>query len=295
MRRGLAAAAALTVLMSVLVAGGPASAGPPASSQRSAFIVGVSRHLGGRPASPVGGAGDAAAMREVLRRAGWADDQVRVLTDTGATGANIRAGIQWLADRSGPDSFSLFHYSGHVFQRTGDPDRDGEAKDEFLVPYDATSIISDRELGQKLGGVKGWLWTNISGCEAAGFNEGGALEGPKRLFTGSSLEHEKSYERPDWKRSVYTGLLAHEGMINAKGDANRDGRVSIQEAFKYAEREAPPMTSKQRKGVQHPYLAGGDGTEWFLNPPPPPPPASAPAGTNPTGPPKICLLPGLCL
>ena len=287
----------MTVLMLQLVAGGPASAGPPASLQRSALIIGVSRHLGGRPASPVGGGGDAVAMREALRKAGWADDQVRVLSDTAATGANIRAGIQWLADRSGPDSFSVFHYSGHVYQRTGDLDHDGEDKDEFLVPYDATSIISDRELGQKLGAVHGWLWTNISGCEAAGFNEGGGLEGPKRLFTGSSLEHEKSYERPDWKMSVYTGLLANEGMNKGRGDANGDGNVSIQEAFRFAERETPVITAKQRKGVQHPYLAGGDNTEWYLRPPPPPPAPSTPppSATNPDSAKKICLLPGFCL
>jgi len=252
-------------------------------------------HLGGRPASPVGSSGDADAMREVLRRAGWADDQVRVITGSAATGANIRAGIQWLASRAGPDTFSVFHYSGHVYQRTGDIDRDGEDKDEFLVPYDATSIISDRELGEKLGGVNGWLWTNISGCEAAGFNEGGKLEGPKRLFTGSSLEHEKSYERPDWRRSVYTGLLAQEGMLNGQGDANGDGFVSIQEAFRYAERGAPVMTAKQRKGVQHPYMAGGDGTEWFLKPPPPPQAPPPPPPGAPGGPQKLCLLPGLCL
>lgn len=295
-RLSASAALALAVLLLATLHGGSASAGPPAASRRTALIIGVSSHLKGRPASPYGGAGDAAAMREALQRAGWADDQIRVLTGTAATGANIRSGIQWLAERAGPDSFSVFHYSGHVYQRNGDLDRDGENLDEFLVPYDAASIISDRELSQRLGGVKGWLWTNISGCEAAGFNEGGTLEGPRRLFTGSSLEHEKSYERPDWKRSVYTGLLATEGMNNGQGDANGDGQVSIQEAFRHAEREAPVMTAKQRKGAQHPYLAGGDGSEWFLKPPPPPPPPPAPAGApTPPGPARFCILPGICL
>lgn len=298
MRRGLSATAALAVPLFLLLAGGPASAGPPAGVQRSALIIGVSRHLGGRPASPVGGGGDAAAMREVLQRAGWAAGDVRVLTDVDATGANIRAGLQWLADRATPDSFSVFHYSGHVYQRDGDPDGDGEVKDEFLVPYDARSIISDRELGERLGSVGGWLWTNISGCEAAGFNEGGNLEGPRRLFTGSSAETEKSYERPDWKMSVYTGLLANEGFLKRRADANGDGAVSIQEAFRFAARETPPMTSRQRKGTQHPYLAGGDGTEWFLTPLPARAVPAAAAGppSSPPGPPRrFCVVAGLCL
>lgn len=256
-------------------------------------MIGVSAHVGNRPAATVGGAGDAAAFRDVLRRAGWGDDQVRVLTGAQATAGNIRAGLQWLKDRSSVGSFTVFHYSGHVFQRTGDPDRDGEDKDEFIVPYDTRTIISDRELGERLGGVQGWLWSDFSGCEAAGFNEGG-LAGPRRLFTGSSHEHEKSYERPDWRMSVYTGLSANEAVLQGKGDANRDGYVSIHEAFRYAEREAPGMTAKQRKGTQHPFLAGGDGSEWFLRPPPPPPPPPAPAAGPPAAQ-KICLVPGLCL
>lgn len=293
MRRGLLAAALLSAPFLALLAGGPASAGPPSDAPRSALVVGVSAHTGNRPAATVGGAGDAGAFREVLRRAGWNDDQVRVLTGTAATAANIRSGLQWLKDRSSDGSFTAFHYSGHVYQRTGDPDRDGEDMDEFLVPYDTRNIISDREVGERLGGVAGWLWTDISGCEAAGFNEGG-LAGARRLFTGSSQESEKSYERPDWKMSVYTGLSADQAVLQGKGDANGDGFVSIQESFRYAEREAPGITSGQRKGTQHPFMAGGDGSEWFLRPPPPPPPPRAP---SPAGPPagKLCLLPGLCL
>lgn len=288
-------AAALTAPLLVLQAGGPASAGPPAGGKRSALIIGVSAHTGNRPKGTVGGAGDAAAMQQVLTSAGWTRDQIVVLTNREATAANIRSRLDWLRDRSDDGSFTVFHYSGHVYQRPGDPDGDGEALDEFLVPYDTRNIISDKELGQRLGGVRGWLWTNISGCEAAGFNEGG-LAGPRRLFTGSSLEHQKSYERPDWKMSVYTGLFARYGTIEGAGDANRDGKVSIQEAFRFAEQRAAPMTARQSKGVQNPYLAGGDGTEWFFSPPPPAPPAPSPSGSGtPPAPQKVCLLPGLCL
>lgn len=289
------AAALLSAPLLLLQADGPASAGPSASGTRSALIIGVSAHTGNRPKGTVGGAGDATAMKDTLLKAGWAADQIRVLVNANATAANIRSGIDWLRDRSNDGSFTVFHYSGHVYQRPGDPDGDGEGLDEFLVPYDTRNIIADKELGQRLNGVRGWMWTNISGCEAAGFNEGG-LAGPKRLFTGSSLEHQKSYERPDWQMSVYTGLFARYGVLEGRGDANGDGKVSIHEAFKFAEQGAPPMTSRQRKGVQTPYLAGGDGTEWFFLPPAPAP-APAPTGgsTPPPAQPKLCLLPGVCL
>lgn len=284
------AAAVLSAPLAMLLPDGPASAGPSAAGPRSALIVGVGKHVGNRPKPTVGGAGDAAAFREVLRRAGWHDTDVRVLVNEGATAANIRAGLQWLQERSSEGSFTVFHYSGHVLQANGDPDRDGEARDEFLVPYDARSLIADRELSNRLRGVRGWLWTDISGCEAAGFDEGG-LSGPRRLFTGSSAEHEKSYERPDWKMSVYTGLSTEYAVLQNQGDANRDGVVSIHEAFRYAEREAPVMTARQRKGAQHPYLSGGDGSEWFLRPPapPPPPPKSSPPPRGKTCVARVCV------
>ena len=293
MRRGLLAAAVLSVQLMQFLTGGPASAGPPADAPRSALVVAVSSHVNNRPAAPLGAGGDGAGFREVLRRAGWPDGSVRLLTGSAATAANIRAGLDWLRDRSTDGSFTVFHYSGHVYQRPGDLDRDGEALDEFIVPHD-NKVISDRELGERLGSIRGWLWSDISGCEAAGFNEGG-LFNDRRLFTGSSHEHQKSYEQPDWGMSVYTGLATRKAVLEGQGDANGDGRVSIQEMYRLAERVTPTLTSKQRKGIQQPVIYGGGAGEWFLDSPPPPPPA-------PPGPPpgaganskKLCLF-GLCI
>ena len=252
----------------------------------------VSSHLNNRPAAPLGAGGDGAGFREVLRRAGWGDDSVRVLSGSAATAANIRAGLDWLRDRSSDGSFTVFHYSGHVYQRPGDQDRDGEAVDEFIVPFD-NKVIVDRELGQRLAAIRGWLWSDINGCEANGFNEGG-LHGDRRLFTGSSEEHQKSYEHPDWRMSVYTGLMTRKAVLENQGDANRDGVVSIQEMFRHAERETPRITTGQRKGVQNPVMFGGGGPEWFLGPSPrptaPPPPSGGAAEPSK----KLCLF-GLCL
>lgn len=279
------------ILGALVVAPAPAGAGPAASGERSALIVGVSKHVGGRPVGTVGGAGDARTVQEALRRAGWRDDQMRVLVDAEATAARIREGLEWLQGRSTDSSFSVMHYSGHTFQRGGDPDRDGEELDEFLVPYDAQRIISDSELSDRLRGVRGWLLTQIGGCEAAGFDDGG-LAGPRRLFIASSAESEKSYERPDWSMSVFVGLMVDEAMLKNRADANRDGAVSIQEAFAYVAREAPLMTATQKKGPQNPQIFGGDGLPWYLGTPPTPPPPSPPPGPTPRQ--KLCIL-SICL
>lgn len=284
-RRVAAALLALAGVLSASTGGAPAQAAPTSGDDRSALVVGISRHAG-KAKGTVGGAGDAAAVHEALRRAGFAEDRIMVLIDGAATAAGIRRGLQWLRDNSRDGGFSVFHYSGHVVQRGGDKDRDGEKLDEYLMTYNSRQLISDRELSDQLRGVRGRLWADIAGCEAAGFDESG-LSGPRRLVTASSLEHEKSYERPDWRMSVFTGLLVRQGMLEGQADSDRNGMVSIQEAFRHAARLAPEITARQKAGPQHPYMAGGDGPEWFLRPPPPPPPPSG--GTS--GPPaKVCAV-----
>ena len=139
---------------------------------------------------------DAADFHQLLLKAGFAEDHVRVLTDGGANASDIRAGLKWLSDHSIPTSLSVFHYSGHVKQ---------EGSTEFLWPHD-NSFIPDTELASNIRALKGQAWVDISGCEAAGFDEG--ISAPNRLFTGSSRSNEKSYEIPELGHSVFSLLLA---------------------------------------------------------------------------------------
>jgi uncharacterized caspase-like protein len=240
------------VALTVLAGAGVAHAGPPANAERLALIIGVNRHQGPTRTN-VGAVGDAEEMRSLLMRAGWRSDNIRVLTDGEATNGAIREGMRWLADRSSDNSFAVFAYSGHVKQ---------VGSTEYLWPTD-NQHIPDTEVASALRRVKGHLWAHISGCEAAGFDEG--LSGPKRLVTASSQSHEKSYELPpELANSVFTNLLVDKGMLRKQADGNRDGKVSIQEAFQLARARAPQITADESQGAQHPYIAGGDNTDWFL-------------------------------
>ena len=249
-------------------------AGPSAEHERWAVVVGVTDYAG-RTASTAAGAADAADFRELLVRNGFPADHILTLTDRQATAANIRDALQWLVDRSSPNSFSVFHFSGHVKQLGGDRDGDGERTDEYLWPHD-NRFIADRELAERVRHLRGLAWVDIAGCEAAGFDDG--IAGPTRVFTASSRETEKSYEHPDWSNSVFVGLQIDQAFLQGMGDADGNGKVSIQEAFAFAAERAPKMTARQRRGPQHPVGAGGEGPQWFLDgppPPPPPPPGSA--------------------
>jgi hypothetical protein len=228
-----------------------------------AVVVGIDKHRRGSPRTNVGAVGDANDMVGMLHARGFEWDHILVLTDAQATGANIRTALQWLVDRSGPQTLSVFHYSGHIKQQSGDKDRDGEALDEFLWPYDS-KFIADSELASYIKRLRGWSWTSIAGCEAAGLDDG--INSPVRFFTGSSLEHQKSYEYPAWKNSVWMGLLAERALGNNEADLNRDGRISLREAYEWAAPHAERITSGQKKGKQTPYYNGGG--NLYLDRPP---------------------------
>jgi hypothetical protein len=263
-RRVLLIPLLLAGVLGGMVAATPASAAPAASGgDRWALLVGID-HFEGPTRTNFGAVNDAADFRQALLKAGWADDHIKVLTDGGARAADIRAGFQWLVGHSGPTSLSVFHYSGHVKQ---------EGTTEYLWPHD-NSFIPDSELAANMRQLKGRAWVDISGCEAAGFDEG--ISSPTRLFTASSRATEKSYEIPDLGHSVFSLLVAQRALLRGEGDANHDGKVSVQEAFAYAADRAPQISAGQAQGAQHPVTAGWDGTPLFLDAPAGPPAAPAP-------------------
>lgn len=230
---------------------GVANAGTPAD--RWALLIGVD-HFEGRTRPNYGAVNDAQDLRTALLRAGWADDHIKVLTDEKARAGDIRAGMRWLVERTNDRSLSVFSYSGHVKQ---------VGSTESLWPYD-NRFIADTEVSSTLRELKGRSWINISGCEAAGFDEG--LSGPSRLFTASSRSNEKSYELIEARNSVFSLLLVKQGMLESQADANRDNRVSVQEAFAFAAERAPDLTRNAVNGPQHPVISGGDGSDFYLDP-----------------------------
>src|SRR5437588_6853448 len=262
----------LVPLIALLVTAGAgiAQAAPPDNGDRYALVIGID-HFQGATRPNTGAVGDAEDTVAALVQSGWARDHIRVLTDGGATNSAIHDGFSWLASHSTDTSFSVLAYSGHVKQ---------VGSTEYLWPTD-NQFIADTELASAMRAVKGYLWVHISGCEAAGFDEG--ISGPKRLVTAASQANEKGYElSPELRNSVFTNLLVDKGLLKKQADFNKDGKVSIQEAFRLAAERAPQLTANEAYGPQHPYMAGGDGSDWFLTR------GGAPAAT-PAAPSKRCI------
>ena len=232
----------------------PAQTAPP--EQRFAFLAGIT-HYRAPTHETIGAANDVRYIAALLERDGWLPQNIRVVTDGQATGAAIRSGLAWLAGRSTPGTFTLFHYSGHVKQY-------GSTENLWPVDHD---FVPDTELGALLGRGSGKLWVDIAGCEAGGFADG--LPSSRVLFSGSSRSDQKSYEYPQWGESVWAGLLFDLGTGQAAADADQDGRVTAGEALRYAAYYAHALTRDQDPyGPQTPQVLGDPVRGWTLADPP---------------------------
>jgi hypothetical protein len=232
----------------------PAATAPP--EQRFAFIAGITDYRAPTH-DTIGAANDARFIAALLERNGWLPQNIRVVTDGEATGSAIRSGLAWLASKSTPGTFTLFHYSGHVKQ---------VGSTEKLWPVDR-SFIPDSELAGLLNRGTGKMWVDIAGCEAGGFMAG--LPSSRVLFSGSSRSDQKSYEYPQWGESIWTGLLFDIGTGQGAADADHDGRITAGEALRYATYYAQALTRGQRPyGPQSPQVAGDPIRGWTLADPP---------------------------
>ena len=272
---------------------------PGATPNVWAVVIGIQQYQG-RTHATLGGEGDAAAFMQALGNAHWPGDHILELVDGAATAGNIRAAMQWLTQHSGPNTLTIFHYSGHVcIQSTGPCG----ANHMYLWSVD-NQFISDDEVGNNLRNLQGQAWVDIAGCEAAAFDKG--ISNSQRLFTAASQANEKGFENPNWHESVWTGLAIDQGMLQGQADSNGDHVVTVQEAVRWAQPRATQDTQGQAYPPQHPVISSNldfnlDASHY--SPPPPPPPPNS--GGNSSGgnnggqpppaksPPAGCLVKGL--
>jgi len=239
---------------------GPQYDAPPARvaapEARYAFLVGITDYRSPTK-DTIGSANDVRFIAAMLEARGWLPQNIRVLTDGQVTGAAVRSGLMWLTAQSRPGTFTFFHYSGHVKQ---------VGSTVKLWPADR-DFIPEVEMARLLSGGTGKMWVDIAGCEAGGFAVN--LPSERVLFTASSTEAQKSYEYPEWGQSVWTGLLFDLGTGQGAADANKNGKVTIGEALRYATYYAQAITLNQRPyGRQTPQTAGDPVRGWTLDAPP---------------------------
>ncbi|HEX9695625.1 MAG TPA: caspase family protein [Actinomycetota bacterium] len=226
-----------------------------------AVIVGVTDYAGSTGDS-FGSAQDAWALRDYLLSLGWRPDHIYMVTSLSASRYQILRAIGWLASKSNSRSLAVFHYSGHEKPFRTWADGDGETQDVAIWASDNRYIL-DGELGRELGRVNAYrMWIHISACRAAGFSDPG-MSKPNRVITWASAPFELAFVTPALGHTWFGYFTIVDGMRNKRADANRDGKVSVEEAFWYS--RGPVMSYTQ--GRQHPWMSDRWSGEFTLAPP----------------------------
>ncbi|MCU1602919.1 MAG: hypothetical protein JWO22_3628 [Frankiales bacterium] len=227
-----------------------------APEDRYAFLAGVTNYR--KPThDTIAGAQDVQFIRSLLLASGWQAQNIRMVTNSEATGAAVRQGIQWLASVSKPGTFTFFHFSGHVKQEGGH---------EKLWPYDR-DFVPDTFVASTLLQGTGKLWVDIAGCEGGGFIEN--LPSSRVLVSTSSESTQKSYEFPQWGESVWSGLVYDLGLAQGQADLDKNGVTTVGEALVWGQYYAQAITLRQTPhGRQTPQIAGDPVRGWTLENPP---------------------------
>lgn len=226
-----------------------------------AVIVGITDYAGSTP-DAYGSAADAWTLRRHLLSLGWRSDHIYMVSNLAATRDQILRAIRWLAGKTNNRSLAVFHYAGHEMPFRTTSDGDAEVQDVAIRAADNRFIL-DGELGRELGRVNAYrMWIHISACRAAGFSDPG-MSKPNRVITWASAPTELAYASQSINYSWFGYYMIVQGMQNKVADANRDGRVSVEEAFWYSRGPVLRWTANK----QHPWMADRWQGEFVLSPP----------------------------
>jgi hypothetical protein len=235
-----------------------------------ALLIGINDYAG-KTKDNVGSFQDAKTLRSHLLANNWHSDHIVLLGNRQATASMIIQSIRWLASKTSGSSIVVFNYSGHEKPFHSSSDGDNEKRDIGLWASDNRYIL-DGILGREMNKVRASkMWINFAVCRAQGFNDRGMIK-TGRVVTFSSPEKELSYEDPYAHYTVAGWFIIVEAMIHGYGDANRDGQVTVEEAFRYARPRVIQRTSSRQHPVITDKLSGSFSVVAPAPPPPPPPP-----------------------
>lgn len=239
-----------------------------------AVVIGISQY---RAVQPLRYADkDALAFHDYLaNHIGIPKDQTTLLLNDQATLINLKRTLGTeLRRKAGEKDTVIVYYAGH-----GAPEADASANDDdglekYIVPYDAdpkdlyTTGLPMREIEtifQRLtpervifisdscysGATAGRTFATASRRAVVSENFLSRLsKGKGRIVLSASKASEVSEEREDLGHGVFTYYLL-EGL-RGKADADKDGIITVDEAYGYVSKRVPEVTGQN----QHPVKKG---------------------------------------
>jgi hypothetical protein len=265
----------------VAVAGVPPPAATP--KNRWAVVIGIGRYDRAEIPALRYAAADAEKFAEVLvDQGGFRKDRVLLLTDRSERKPTLR-NVKWalgtfLARSAGKDDLVVIFFAGHgapeIDPRGTEPD--GLAK--YLVPIDAdpddlyaTALPMDelQTIFARIEAEQMVMFLDACYSGAAGGRTFASkrtrasriddvflerlTRSKGRVILAASRASEVSLELPELGHGLFTHYLIQ--GIRGTADLDRDGIVSLQELYQYAEQEVS-RRSRSVGGNQHPVMKG---------------------------------------
>lgn len=220
---------------------------------------------------------DAEVMARYLQNVGGvAADDMKIITDDGATRSDIEAYVEdWLPRRVKPGSTVFFYYAGH-----GAPDPAG--KEAFIVPFEGHPDFPSKlyplnrlyaalaklpakavivMLDSCFSGAKGRGVSQEGARPLVALQETGGLDPKLAVLTGASGAQVAS----DFDKEEH-GLFTYYLLKGMRGDADgdRDGTITLGELYPFVRGKVSERASRELNRDQTPALIGGEGSHASL-------------------------------
>ena len=190
---------------------------------------------------------DAAEMAAALiDNYGFAESNVKLLTNRKATAAAILSAMDWLVLNEDAASTVVFFYSGHGFRAPDselwDGDVEADGFDEGIVSYDLYGL-PDGLLKNRLSGLESSKVALLFGsCHSGGmFDDASDLQAENRVIASACKADQYGYDYLQLGNTLWGKYFVDEALLHQTADLNGDG-VSIEEAHEYS---VDPVTTLQ--------------------------------------------------
>ncbi|MEW6672614.1 MAG: caspase family protein [Thermodesulfobacteriota bacterium] len=202
-------------------------------------------------------------------------ENVALLLNHDATLMRIRSILGTdIKNRAGKDDMVVIYFAGHGATERDAQSPDGDGLEKYLLPFDADlknlyatalpmdelSKIFSRIRSERLIFIADACYSGASGGRTIGVADLRATisdsfidriaGGKGRVIMSASGANEVSAEKDDLRHGVFTYYLI-EGL-KGPADIDRDGVVTVDEAYTYVSRQVPAATAQE----QHPVKKG---------------------------------------
>ena len=239
-----------------------------------AVIIGIDKYQNFRQLKYA--VNDAKAFYNYMTKNNWIPpENVTLLLDEDASLKNIKSTLgTTLKKKAGKDDQVIIFFAGHGATEEDSFSPDGDGLEKYLLPFDADlndlyssalpvgelSIIFNRIQSDRLiyiadacySGASGGRTIGVSGKRAniSGRFMDRIAKGKGRVIITASGANEVSKEDDKLKHGVFTYYLID--GLKGKADTNKDGSITVDEAYNYVYLTVPRATSQ----TQHPVKKG---------------------------------------